>query len=105
MFADSIRNNVLKKHLILSVNKSVSHISVGKNENLYFIIFFTPCNLIKSGLLYEVHLNILNIYTQFDTDTKTCKNQKDMFVIKNVKVQYVINVLGRTSLKIENLLK
>lgn len=25
-----------------------------------------------------------------------------MFVIKNVKVQYVINVLGRTSLKIEN---
>lgn len=53
-------------------------------------------------MLYEVHLNILNIYTQFDTDTKTCKNQKDMFVIKNVKVQYVINVLGRTSLKIEN---
>lgn len=42
MFADSIRNKVLKKHLILSVNKSVSHISVGKNENLYFIIFFTP---------------------------------------------------------------
>lgn len=53
-------------------------------------------------MLYEVHLNILNIYTQFDTDTKTCKNQKDMFVIKNVKVQYVINVLGRPSLKIEN---
>lgn len=25
-----------------------------------------------------------------------------MFVIKNVKVQYVINVLGRTYLKIEN---
>lgn len=25
-----------------------------------------------------------------------------MFVIKNVKEQYVINVLGRTSLKIEN---
>lgn len=56
-------------------------------------------------MLYEVHLNILNIYTQFDTDTKTCKNQKDMFVIKNVKVQYVINVLGRTSLKIENFIQ
>lgn len=66
------------------------------------ILLFFSLNLIKSGLLYEVHLNILNIYTQFDTDTKTCKNQKDMFVIKNVKVQYVINVLGRTSLKIEN---
>lgn len=35
-------------------------------------------------------------------DTKTCKNQKNMFDINNVKVQYVINVLGRTSLKIEN---
>lgn len=56
-------------------------------------------------MLYEVHLNILNIYTQFDTDTKTCKNQKDMFVIKNVKVQYVINVLGRTSLKIKNFIQ